>query len=176
MENHIYHIRRAPFCVTVLIMHVCILRNGRYANRKILSTYQGLYLNKRFQCKIGNIFSPTSYNIYLGAQKNRLTETVLLSTHNKYVWLGNMKKQFLSTVHILNLRSVPQGEGSTGHPSKVNFGGARKNLLFGMVLLSIQGVDLFWGRYWAHSESKNENRLPKQCITFLISYSMVKIS
>ena len=72
-----------------------------------------------------------------------------------------MKKQFLSTVHTLNLRSVPQGEGSIGHPSKATFGGAQKNLLLGMVLLSIQGVDLFWGQYWARSESKNENRLPK---------------
>ena len=32
-----------------------------------------------------NIFLPINYSYVLGAQKNRLIETVLLSTHNKYV-------------------------------------------------------------------------------------------
>ena len=32
--------------------------------------------------KIGIIFLPTSLNMYLGTQKNRLTETVLLDTYN----------------------------------------------------------------------------------------------
>ena len=35
-----------------------------------------------FQRKIVNIFLPINFNICLGAQKNRLIETVLLSTHN----------------------------------------------------------------------------------------------
>ena len=36
-----------------------------------------------FECKIINIFLPISFNIYvLGAQKNRLIETVILSTLN----------------------------------------------------------------------------------------------
>ena len=39
-------------------------------------------INKIFERKIVNIFLPLSFNIFLGAQKNRLIETVLLSTHN----------------------------------------------------------------------------------------------
>ena len=35
-----------------------------------------------FGRKIVNIFLPISFNICLGAQKNHLIETVLLSTHN----------------------------------------------------------------------------------------------
>ena len=43
---------------------------------------QKLDINKIFKCKIVNIFLPISFNIVLGAQKSRLIETVLLSTHN----------------------------------------------------------------------------------------------
>ena len=32
MENYINHIRGAPLIVTIFITHVCILRNGSYAN------------------------------------------------------------------------------------------------------------------------------------------------
>ena len=32
MENHFYHIRWAPLSVTIFITHVCILRNGSYAD------------------------------------------------------------------------------------------------------------------------------------------------
>ena len=39
-------------------------------------------MNKKFQCKIVNIFLPINLTYVLGAQKNRLIETVLLSTHN----------------------------------------------------------------------------------------------
>ena len=35
-----------------------------------------------FERKIVNIFLPIGIKIYFGAQKNRLNETVLLSTHN----------------------------------------------------------------------------------------------
>ena len=38
--------------------------------------------NKIFERRIVNIFLPITFNICLGAQKNRLIETVLLSTHN----------------------------------------------------------------------------------------------
>ena len=34
------------------------------------------------KCKIVNIFLSISFNIFFGSQKNRLIETVLLSTHN----------------------------------------------------------------------------------------------
>ena len=41
------------------------------------------WIHKNFECEIVNIFLPISFNIYvLGAHKNRLIETVLLSTHN----------------------------------------------------------------------------------------------
>ena len=40
-----------------------------------------------------NIFLPISFNICLGAQKNHLIETVLLSTHNMF-WLRNKKISF----------------------------------------------------------------------------------
>ena len=39
-------------------------------------------MNKIFESKIVNIFSPSVLTYVLGAQKNRLDETVLLSTHN----------------------------------------------------------------------------------------------
>ena len=39
-------------------------------------------INKTFQRKIVNIFLPIKFNICFGGQKNRLIETVLLSTHN----------------------------------------------------------------------------------------------
>ena len=38
--------------------------------------------NKNFELKTLNIFLPISFYICFGAQKNRLIETVLLSTHN----------------------------------------------------------------------------------------------
>ena len=37
---------------------------------------------QKFECRIVNVFLPTSCNICLGAQKNHLIETVLLSIHN----------------------------------------------------------------------------------------------
>ena len=41
-----------------------------------------VYINKNFQCKIVNISYPSILTYVLGAQKNRLIEMVLLSTHN----------------------------------------------------------------------------------------------
>ena len=50
---------------------------------KIEITEQIIGLDKQnFQCKDVNIFLLISFNICLGAQKNRLIETVLLRTHN----------------------------------------------------------------------------------------------
>ena len=44
---------------------------------------KGIGLDKQFfQHKIVNFFLPIIFSIFLGAQKNRLIETVLLSTHN----------------------------------------------------------------------------------------------
>ena len=48
-----------------------------------------VYINKKFEHTNVNIFLPTSFNICLGAQKNRLTvtgETVLMSTQNLFCW------------------------------------------------------------------------------------------
>ena len=39
-------------------------------------------LDEIFEHKIVNITLPNSFNMFRGAQKNRLIETVLLSTHN----------------------------------------------------------------------------------------------
>ena len=39
-------------------------------------------INKHFQREIVHIFSPINLAYVLGAQKNRLIETVLLTTHN----------------------------------------------------------------------------------------------
>ena len=49
------------------------------------------------------MFLPIISSIYLDAQKNRLTETVLLSTHNirNMFWLRNKKNIFL--LRTLNL-------------------------------------------------------------------------
>ena len=58
------------------------------------------FRNTIFERKSVNIFLPISLNVCLGAQKNRLIETVLLSTHNMF-WLRNKKINFL--VDTLNL-------------------------------------------------------------------------
>ena len=50
---------------------------------KALASWVFTGLNKQnFQRKIVNIFLPIILACVLGAQKNRLIETVLLSTHN----------------------------------------------------------------------------------------------
>ena len=41
-----------------------------------------LYINKKFERKIVNILYPSVITYVLGTQKNRLIETVHLSTHN----------------------------------------------------------------------------------------------
>ena len=41
-----------------------------------------LEINNNFERKTENIFLSISFNSCFGAQKNRLIETVLLSTHN----------------------------------------------------------------------------------------------
>ena len=81
----------APFCIlgAKAQMRLCIYTDSSYP---LLLTYvimfwficvfTGLDKQKKIQHKIVNIFLPISFNICLGAQKNRLIETVLLSTHN----------------------------------------------------------------------------------------------
>ena len=44
--------------------------------------YTEVKIRKKFERKFLNISLPISLKICLGAQKNRLMETVLLSTHN----------------------------------------------------------------------------------------------
>ena len=51
----------------------------------LLLYIQLIQINKHFERNIVNIFLPTSLNIFLSAQKNRINETILLSTHNKCV-------------------------------------------------------------------------------------------
>ena len=66
----------------------------------IIANFFYILVSKYFQRKIVNIFLPTNFNIHvLGAQKNRLIETVLLSTHNicfAYV-LGDQKNRLIET-------------------------------------------------------------------------------
>ena len=55
-----------------------------------------------FRCKIVNIFLLISFNMCFGDQKNRLIETVLLSTHNIcFVW--EIRKLFLIQHSYLTL-------------------------------------------------------------------------
>ena len=49
----------------------------------MLYTYPWDQLSQKFERKIEIIFLPINLNICFGAQKNRLIETVLLSTHNR---------------------------------------------------------------------------------------------
>ena len=54
-----------------------------------------IYINKIVEREIVIIFLPINFNICSGFQKNRLIETILLSTHNKLFGLRNKKKCFL---------------------------------------------------------------------------------
>ena len=59
------------------------LKKDREGQRKdILYDITLVELSKSFDLKNVNIFLPISFTYVLGAQKNRLIETVLLSTHN----------------------------------------------------------------------------------------------
>ena len=57
-------------------------------------------INTIFERKIINIFLPISFNIFLGAQKNRLIETSFEYPHHMF-WLRNKNITFL--VHTFNL-------------------------------------------------------------------------
>ena len=48
----------------------------------IIGGHIGLKINKTFEHKIVKMFLPISLTYVLGAPKNHLIETVLLSTHN----------------------------------------------------------------------------------------------
>ena len=63
-------------------------------------TNGGGIINKNFRQKIVNNFLPIILAYVLCAQRNRLIETVLLSTHNKMFWFRNKKIIFL--LHTLN--------------------------------------------------------------------------
>ena len=50
---------------------------------------------------LSHIFLPISFNICFGAQKNRLIETVLLSTYSQHMfWLSNKKNNYLCYINI----------------------------------------------------------------------------
>ena len=49
---------------------------------QMLRYFPKVQSNTFLECKIVNISYPTGLTFVLGAQKNRLNETVLLSTHN----------------------------------------------------------------------------------------------
>ena len=62
-------------------MGVLLIFN-RYLYKKQLNSENTGLDKQKFQRKIVNIFLPINFNICFGAQKNRLIETVLLSTNN----------------------------------------------------------------------------------------------
>ena len=70
-----------PFCSQVEISKLHMMHFCREDLFLSLQTVHTVYINKKFQHKIVNIFSQLLAYV-LGAQKNRLIETVLLSTHN----------------------------------------------------------------------------------------------
>ena len=57
-------------------------RDGRTDSAITICLPKFLWGHKNYQRKIVNIFLPIIFSIVLGAQKNRLIETVLLSTYN----------------------------------------------------------------------------------------------
>ena len=63
---------------------------------------------QNFQCKIVNIFLPISFNICFGCSKGRLTETVLLSTHN--ICFGLEIRKLIFWYALLTKRLGPDKE------------------------------------------------------------------
>ena len=55
---------------------------GEIEMNHVMKESLSLGMSKVSERKIVIIFLPISFNIFWGAQKNRLNETVLLSTHN----------------------------------------------------------------------------------------------
>ena len=70
------HFKMYPYLDACTMFHMI---SAHYTKIPIIHT--GLD-NQNFQPAIVNIFLPVILSICLGAQKNRLIETVLLSTHN----------------------------------------------------------------------------------------------
>ena len=63
------------------------------------------FRQKNFQHKIVTFFLPISFSICLGAQKKRLIETVLLSTHNICFGL-EIRKLFLCDALLTNYKGL----------------------------------------------------------------------
>ena len=72
--------------ITNNTINTCASKSEQYKNA--WAVHEKMYpvaevqIRKLLECKIVNIFLPISFNIFLGAQKNRLIETVLLSIYN----------------------------------------------------------------------------------------------
>ena len=66
----------------ILVEVISLQCKVRVRDQKLVFLFLGLVKHKMFKRKIVNIFFPISFTIYFGPQKNRLIETVLLSTHN----------------------------------------------------------------------------------------------
>ena len=63
------------------------------ARKPLLVVGHYVEINKIFEHKLMNIFCLLTLTCVVSAQKNRLIETVLLSTHNMF-WLRNKKNHF----------------------------------------------------------------------------------
>ena len=71
------------------------MKLSQYSKNKSISTR----LDKVFQRKLVNIFLPSVLTYVLGAQKNHLIETVVLSNPQNMFCLRNNKNIFVTTLN-----------------------------------------------------------------------------
>ena len=69
-------------CEQLALNPICSATETSYDYYDLNVANVSIIVNKNFERKIVNIFLPIRLTYVLGAQKNRLIETVLLSTHN----------------------------------------------------------------------------------------------
>ena len=90
-------------------------------------------MNKDFRVKLEIFSYPSVLTCVLGAQRNRLIETVLLSTHNMF-WLINRKIKF--PLRTLNRSHV--------HISNVNPYHANNIFVLKLSFVTVDMTDMYW--------------------------------
>ena len=84
LKGNFLHIFRKNCCASTLVGIITSPEKHSFKLSSCHSEYfYVLQIRKFYFIKILIIFLPINKNVFLGAQKNRLIETVLLSTHNK---------------------------------------------------------------------------------------------
>ena len=78
-----YYSKNSDLKISLLLVNIIVNTECQQRQNNAAGLYPGLDKQK-IQCKIENIFIPIVFFKCFGAQKNRLIETVLLSTHNIY--------------------------------------------------------------------------------------------